>query len=293
MRSPLPAVLRMLFPGAKTSFVFDRQPVVLPPEPDPLNLYIHLPFCRSTCHFCPYVKIPYDASLADAYLGAVLAELDGYRKIWGNIDIDSVYFGGGTPSLTPELVHKTLSWIAGHFRLHHEAGVEIHPLDVSNSLICSFRQSGVSMVSLGVQSFNDRLLRVLGRGYNRSTAIKACEQLLQGGFDTVDIDLIFAIPSQNLPEAVQDMETAFRLGADQVSSYPLIPFSYTPVKTYMQKAKLSWPGWRLERKMLNALVKQAEKSGALDFDLSFNRPNPPYTTVKDALSVSAPGLHPA
>lgn len=77
------------------------------------------------------------------------------------------------------------------------------------------------------------------------------------------------------------METAFRLGADQVSSYPLIPFSYTPVKTYMQKAKLSWPGWRLERKMLNALVKQAEKSGCLRTSIwSFNRPQTRrYTTV--------------
>src|SRR4030043_112167 len=117
MRPLLPRILRLLFPGIKGSFIFDQQPVVLPPKPAGLNLYIHLPFCRSICHFCPYVKIPFDIEMSGAYQKAILQEMDGYRRIWGDINIESVYFGGGTPSLTPEIVERTLSWIAGNFLL--------------------------------------------------------------------------------------------------------------------------------------------------------------------------------
>ena len=116
----------------------------MPSKPASLNLYIHLPFCRNICHFCPYVKYPYNPEMSAAYGEALLKELDSYRRAWGDVSIESVYFGGGTPSLTPEIVERTLSWISGNFHLSREVGVEIHPLDVSDSLISSFKQSGVT-----------------------------------------------------------------------------------------------------------------------------------------------------
>ncbi len=281
MRPLLPRVLRLLFPGVKDSFVFNRQPVELPPKPAGLNLYIHLPFCRSICHFCPYVKIPYDAGISAAYQKTILQELDGYRRIWGDIDIESVYFGGGTPSLTPEIVEKTLSWIAGNFHLGSEIGVEIHPLDADSATVTSLKNSGVTMASLGVQSFNDRLLDILGRGYDGRAAAKSCELLLNTGFDTVDVDLIFAIPSQQVKEAENDIKLAGKLGAGQISSYPLIPFSYTPIREYLGKAGLTLPAWRTEKHMLNAIVKKAENAGYRRTSIwSFNLPQTArYTTV--------------
>lgn len=281
MRPLLPKVLRLLFPGVKDSFVFDRQPVELPPKPVGLNLYIHLPFCRSICHFCPYVKIPYDTDMSGTYQKAVLRELDGYRRIWGDINVESVYFGGGTPSLTPEIVERTLSWIAGNFHLNREIGIEIHPLDADPATIMSLKKSGVTMVSLGVQSFNDRILDVLRRGYDGRAATKSCELLLKSGFDTVDTDLMFAIPSQELKEAERDVELAGKLGTGQISSYPLIPFSYTPIKEYLKKAGLTLPTRRTEKHMLNSIVKKAENAGYRRTSIwSFNQPQTTrYTTV--------------
>jgi len=281
MRSLLPRILRLLFPGARGSFVFDRQPLAWPERPAGLNLYIHLPFCRQICAFCPYVKELYDAGMSAAYQEALLKELGGYKRLWGEVSIESVYFGGGTPSLTPGIVDRTLSWIAGNFRLGREVGVEIHPFDANRSVINSLKNSGVTMASLGVQSFNDRLLSILGRGYHSKAAIKACEQLVQTGFDTADVDLIFAIPTQDVPEAEADIEIAGRLGADQISAYPLIPFSYTPIKAYLQKTGLALPPWRLERRMLNAIVKKTQTAGYRRTSIwSFNRPETVrYTTV--------------
>ena len=281
MRPLLPKALRLLSPGLKDSFVFDRQPVALPPKPAGLNLYIHLPFCRSICHFCPYVKILYDADMSAAYQKAILQELDSYRRIWGDINIESIYFGGGTPSLTPSVLEKTLSWIDHNFYLSHEIGVEIHPLDAEHTTITSLKNSGVTMVSLGVQSFNDRLLDILGRGYDSKAAMKSCELLLKAGFDTVDVDLIFAIPSQEVKEAENDIELADKLGSDQISSYPLIHFSYTPIKAYLGKAGLTLPTWRVEKHMLNAIVKKARTVGYRRTSIwSFNRPQTTrYTTV--------------
>ncbi|MDD4987244.1 MAG: radical SAM protein [Dehalococcoidales bacterium] len=281
MNPLLPRTLRLLFPGLKGSFIFERQHVVLPSKPASLNLYIHLPFCRNICHFCPYVKFPYNPEMSATYQDALIKELDSYKRLWGDVNIESVYFGGGTPSLTPEIVERTLSWISGNFHLSREVGVEIHPLDVSDSLISSFKHSGVTMASLGIQSFNDRLLKVLGRGYDGKTAIQACERLFQAGFDTVDVDLIFAIPSQEVREAVNDIEMACRLDADQISSYPLIPFAYTPIKAYLKKEGLTLPSLRMEKRMLNAIVKKASAAGYHRTSIwSFNQPETArYTTV--------------
>ncbi|NWF78221.1 MAG: hypothetical protein HXY36_06500, partial [Chloroflexi bacterium] len=90
--------------------------------------------------------------------------------LWGEVNIESVYFGGGTPSMTLEIIERTLSWIAGNFHLGHEVGIEVNPLDAHPAVIGTLKNSGVSLASLGVQSFNDRLLGILCRDYDGKLA---------------------------------------------------------------------------------------------------------------------------
>ena len=281
MRALLPRVLRLLLTGKKGPFIFERQLVNWPARPASLNIYIHLPFCRQLCAFCPYLKEVYDPMVSAAYQQALLKELEGYRQLWGDINIESVYFGGGTPSLTPEIVEETLSWIARSFHLDGEVGAEIHPRDASPALLGALRRSGVNLASLGVQSFNDRLLSRLGRDYDSKLARQACQRLLEAGFATADIDLIFAIPTQNKVEAEADMATACDLGADQISAYPLLAFSYTPLRQQLHKDGVSLPPWWRERQMLGAIVKRAQDAGYQRTSIwSFNQPKTlRYTTV--------------
>jgi coproporphyrinogen III oxidase-like Fe-S oxidoreductase len=281
MKRLLPKLFRLLLSGKTSSFVFEPQEVVLPPEPSSINLYIHLPFCRRICPFCPYVKEPYDPESSAAYQRALIRELEGYRRRWGEVNVNSVYFGGGTPSLTPEIVGETLDWLRGNFRLGGEVGVEVHPRDATDSVIKSLKDSGVNMVSLGVQSFNNRLLKVLGRGYNAKLAKEACQRVLGAGFDTVDIDLIFAIPDQSVDEVEADIGYALELGADQVSAYPLMFFAYMPFKQKLERAKADMPGRWSEREMLKVAVNAASAAGYRRTSIwSFNKPEAKrYTTV--------------
>lgn len=281
MRRLIPKILRLLLSGKGCPFVFQQQQVTWPPRPSTINLYIHLPFCRRICSFCPYVKEVYDPWIGTAYKEALLKELDTYRRLWGDVSVKSLYFGGGTPSLTPEIVQETLSWIAGNFQLGNEVGVEVHPLDARGSLLQSLKDSGVTMVSLGVQTFHDRLLGMLGRGYDGKLAKGACERLLQVGFATIDIDLIFAIPTQTKEEVEADIEYACKLGVHQISTYPLIPFSYTRLGRHVHEAKVIMPRWWVEREMLKSVVKKASGAGYERTSIwSFNKPGAVrYTSV--------------
>jgi coproporphyrinogen III oxidase-like Fe-S oxidoreductase len=281
MRRLLPQIIRLLLSGKASPFVFEPQEVVLPPNPSRINLYIHLPFCRQLCPFCPYVKELYDPESSAAYQRALTKELEGYREQWGEVEVESVYFGGGTPSLTPEIVGDSLDWLRHNFRLGSESGVEVHPLDANESVLKSLKESGVNMVSLGVQSFNDRLLKVLGRDYDSNLAKEACGRVLGAGFATVDIDLIFALPGQSVEEVEADIGSALELGADQISAYPLMFFDYMPFKGELERAKATMPGWWAERDMLKAAVKTAEEAGYRRTSVwSFNKPEARrYTTV--------------
>jgi oxygen-independent coproporphyrinogen-3 oxidase len=281
MRPLLPQILRLLVSGKTGPFVFEPQPVVRPTKPASINLYIHLPFCRQLCPFCPYVKEVYDPETSAAYQRALIKELESYRGLWGEVNVESVYFGGGTPTLTPEIVTETLAWLKGNFRLGSEIGVEVHPLNASSSLLKSFKESGVSLVSLGIQSFNDRLLKVLGRDYDAKRAKEACQRVLGAGFATVDLDLIFAIPTQTRGEVKADINYACELGAEQISTYPLIFFSYLPFRRQLDRAKATLPGWRQEREMLRTVVKTASEAGYQRTAVwSFGRPQSArYTTV--------------
>jgi len=281
MRPLLPILLRMPFPESRGSFTFRRQETPLLSRPEVVSLYVHVPFCRRICHFCPYVKQVYDRVTAEAYREALLRELGRYLQEWDGVEFESVFFGGGTPSMTPDIIEAVLSRIGRNLRPGADVGVEVHPLDARPEKLRRLRQSGVTMVSLGTQSFDDRLLKVLGRDYDSRTAHDACANALDTGFECVDVDLIFALPGQSVKQAERDVATSISAGAGQVSAYPLIRFSDTPLDAHLRAARLRLPSRRMERRMLAAVVTAALGAGYERSSIwSFNRPGAPrYTTV--------------
>jgi oxygen-independent coproporphyrinogen-3 oxidase len=278
----LPALLGTLFPGANRSYAFKQQEVALPAEPGPLNLYIHLPFCRRLCPYCPYVKEVYHEGTAAAYGKALLTELERLHETWGvTLEVESVYFGGGSPSLTPEIIEKVMAFVGSHFQFKGEAGVEIHPLDALPGVLCSLKDCGITLASLGIQTFNPRLLALLRRGYGGETALEACGRVLAAGFESTDIDLLTALPGQSMEEAARDIETAVAAGFHQLSVYPLIPFEYVPLARSLAEAGLKMPSARTERKMLKAALNLTRSAGYRRTSIwSFNKPGSRrYTTV--------------
>ncbi len=209
---------------------------------DDLGLYVHIPFCRSLCSFCPYCKVLYDRQKAADFKEALLQEIELVcREMDGKKQVTSLYFGGGTPALMINDLAGIIDKLRGHFTIAGGIGVELHPNDLTPEILRKLKSAGVTMVSIGVQSFHDECLLKIGR---RNEGIYEKLQLVrEAGFDVIDIDLIFAIPGQTDPLLADDITTAFEHGATQVSAYPFIDFTfadnlYKPMSKNVKKKML-------------------------------------------------------
>lgn len=195
-----------------------------------LGAYVHVPFCESLCPFCPYHKVAFgDGRLMPSYLDAVEREIDA-TLAGKETRLTSVYFGGGSPALAGSGIGRILTAIRRHAEIDGGVGVELHPRDVNHATVEVLRDAGVTMVSLGVQSFDPDLLVGLGRLGDPAESEAALKMLAAAGFDAVDVDLIFGIPGQDGDALTKDFGRAVALGATQVSAYPFIEFSYTELR---------------------------------------------------------------
>lgn len=192
---------------------------------DDLGLYVHIPFCRLLCSFCPYCKVVYDREEANAYKTALLKEIDLTCKDLKEPKlVTSLYFGGGTPALMIDDLQEIIERLKKYFIIDGGIGVELHPNDITLDNLKKLIAAGVNMVSIGIQSFDKNCLQKLGRKWEPFP--EKLQMVRSQGFDVVDVDLIFAIPGQNDMILVEDMEMAFNNGATQVSTYPFIEFTF-------------------------------------------------------------------
>lgn len=217
-----------------------------------LGLYIHIPFCRSLCSFCPYCKEIYHKQRADDYKIALLKEIDIVcHNMMEKKQVTSLYFGGGTPALMIEGLKEIIEKVKEYFIIVGGIGVELHPSDVSQEVLLKLKSAGVSMLSIGIQSFDDNCLRKIGRS-NDAFAEKL-QLVKNNNFDVVDVDLIFAIPGQTDKILANDIMTAFENGATQISTYPFIDFTFADneYKPMSEKVK---------KKMLKNLTKYCQEN---------------------------------
>ena len=196
----------------------------------PLSLYVHLPWCLRKCPYCDFNShearggVGGEGSVPEArYIDALLADLEAALPlIWGRT-VHSIFIGGGTPSLfAPESIDRLLGDIRARLRL--DAGCEItleaNPGTFEKERFRAYRGAGVTRLSIGVQSFNDRHLQALGRVHNRAQALAAVEEAAQA-FDTFNLDIMYALPGQTPAELDEDMRTALALQPPHISIYHL------------------------------------------------------------------------
>jgi len=192
------------------------------PKSPPAGLYIHVPFCTSVCPYCDFAVTIAGAERRTAWLQGILDEAAMSADC--GLEFDTVYFGGGTPS---SLAEGDLAGILDGLRrrlvIHENASVhiEINPEDVTPSKVACWSDLGVAFVSLGVQSFDDRTLEVLGRRHSAARAVEAVEALRAAGFDTVSIDLIYGVPGQDIEAWSHQLDRAVALGVHHLSCYQL------------------------------------------------------------------------
>lgn len=203
-----------------------------------LGLYVHIPFCKSVCNFCPYCKTVFDQELCDKYIDALIKEIHMVGKMQSHKKtVTSLYFGGGTPALASNRIKEIIDALNKYFVITEGIGLELHPDNVNESTLKTLKDAGVTKISIGIQSFLEKYQSILGRKAVDTNSLK--EALLKVKFETVSMDFIFALPSQTFEDLKEDVDTAFSIGANHVAIYPFIDFTFTksPVKTMAKKEK--------------------------------------------------------
>ncbi len=241
------------------------------------GLYIHIPFCKSLCLYCDfYSKIARHDEI-DKFLDALSVEASLQAKSgFGKYRYDSVFIGGGTPSvLSPSQIETLFKCLRASFDIAPDAeiSIECNPSSVNDELLKTYRRQGINRISLGVQSFNDKHLHQLGRLHDSSGAVEAVKMIRQARFENFSLDLIFGIPSQTLFDWIDDLKMAVKLEPRHISAYNLIIEPETPFGNLYAKGKLKMPSEELQSMMYGALVKHLSEAGYDRYEISnFARP---------------------
>lgn len=237
----------------------------LPPhfqDVESFGLYLHIPFCRQICPYCPYNKELYRPAVAERYTNAVLCEIDRYGAIAGRRPVTSFYIGGGTPTT---MLHSGLATILEKiyrtFNMQCGIHMESHPNDLSAANLETIASMGVEHLSVGLEALQDRHLRALCRPYTAAEARAAIARATGQGFKCVNVDLIFALPDQTHAELRQAAKTLVELGVDQIAAYPLFTFPYT--KWPQLARRYRYRGYNLwqKRRMLRVLEQTLYAAG--------------------------------
>ena len=190
----------------------------------PLGLYIHLPWCEKKCPYCDFNSHQASDLPEQEYIKALLHDLEqDLPLIWGR-SIESIFIGGGTPSLfSGTAIEQLFSGLRALLKLNPgiEITMESNPGSADTTNFQAYRESGVNRLSIGVQSFNDEFLTSLGRVHSSELALQAFEAARAAGFDNINIDLMYGLPAQSLKQTLADVQQAIDLGVEHISHYQL------------------------------------------------------------------------
>jgi oxygen-independent coproporphyrinogen III oxidase len=234
-----------------------------------LGLYLHIPFCAAICNYCNFNRGLFDGALKARYVDSLVAEIAAAAE--PETPIDTIYFGGGTPSLLSDAdVARILGACRHAFDLaaDHEITLEANPETITRALLEGYRAAGVNRLSFGVQSFNDGELKRLGRLHSADTARRALATARDAGFDNVSLDLMMWLPEQRVDEWLASVDALIAAGPQHASLYLLEVYPNAPLKEDMARA-----GWSLApdddaaRMYLEAL-ERLETAGYEQYEIS-------------------------
>jgi coproporphyrinogen III oxidase-like Fe-S oxidoreductase len=217
------------------------------------GLYVHVPFCKDLCPYCPYNRWLYDENAYALFEDAVKREITRTARRITVGHISSLYIGGGTPTVDSQGLLRILEHLRSHFGTADRTCVELHPAWMPPETLAGLRASGVDLVSVGAQSFHDHHLERIGRKHTGADGVDAVRNAVRTGFDTVNVDIMFVLPGQTLDEVRDDVETAIAAGAHQISANPLLRFPYSRLGRERGLRRVRRPNGRLTRRMLEAI----------------------------------------
>ncbi len=235
------------------------------------GIYIHIPFCKSRCSYCDFATDVYrNNETVERYVDALVSEIQNSKfKIQNSVE--TVYFGGGTPSLlSPAQLEKILNAIHENFAVEEniEFTLEMNPATVTLEKLRAFRNLGVNRASFGVQTFDDRALKLLARGHDADDARRTFELLRQSGFDNISFDLIAGLPGQTLEDWEKNLTEALKLNPEHLSLYLLEVHEGTPLAEQIRSRRQPAPDEHLAAEMYELMVEKTACQGFLQYEIS-------------------------
>ena len=238
----------------------------------PTSAYVHIPFCTQICYYCDFSKVFIKNQPVDSYLEHLIKEYHSYdiKKL------RTLYIGGGTPTAlsAPQLAFL-LEKLTDKLDLSYleELTIEANPGDLDEEKIAVLKDSPVNRVSLGVQTFNDRMLKQIGRSHLEKDIYENIANLKKAGFDNISIDLIYALPKQTMEDVKINVAKAIALDIPHMSLYSLILENHTVFMNRMRRGKLPLPKEDLEAEMFEYIIAELEKAGFEHYEISnFSKP---------------------
>jgi oxygen-independent coproporphyrinogen-3 oxidase len=229
-------------------------------------LYIHIPFCKKKCNYCDFVSYAGKEELIDRYVEALRKEIKG---AWDG-GRGTIFIGGGTPTLLSSKYYQKLLTDYALRITDYEISIESNPGTANKSKLRELRKLGINRLSIGAQSFNDHHLKTLGRIHNSKDIFRIYDDARSAGFDNINLDLIFALPSQTLDEWKTDLKTAISLKPEHLSTYNLQIEEGTPFATHYG---LRFTNDELELKMYEHTIDTLIEKGYNHYEISnFARP---------------------
>lgn len=238
----------------------------------PTSAYVHIPFCTQICYYCDFSKVFIKNQPVDSYLEHLLQEFHSY-------DIQklrTLYIGGGTPTaLSAPQLEVLMDGLTKNLDLSvlEELTIEANPGDLDEDKIAVLKNSAVNRVSLGVQTFDDKMLKKIGRSHLEKDIYENIDRLKLAGFDNISIDLIYALPGQTMDQVKDNIAKAIALDIPHMSLYSLILENHTVFMNRMRRGKLPLPKEELEAEMFEYIIAELERAGFEHYEISnFSKP---------------------
>ena len=238
----------------------------------PTSAYVHIPFCTQICYYCDFSKVFIKNQPVDSYLDHLLQEFHSY-------DIQklrTLYIGGGTPTaLSAPQLEVLLDGLTKNLDLSvlEELTIEANPGDLDEDKIAVLKNSAVNRVSLGVQTFDDKMLKKIGRSHLEKDIYENIDRLKLAGFDNISIDLIYALPGQTMDQVKDNVAKAIALDIPHMSLYSLILENHTVFMNRMRRGKLPLPKEEVEAEMFEYIIAELELAGFEHYEISnFSKP---------------------
>ena len=235
-----------------------------------MGIYIHIPFCKSRCKYCDFFSTTH-LEKRSQYVDALLCEWQDRRNELRD-PTRTLYIGGGTPStLDLESIEKILLNIVqpdSTWCKIEEITLEVNPGDVTNEKAAAWRKMGINRLSMGIQTFDDTLLQLIGRRHTAQEARNAVAIAQAAGFDNISIDLMYALPSQTMVQWQNDVEEALQLGVQHISSYGLIYEEGTHLTNLLEQGIIEAVDEDTEMQMYDYLVEELTANGYVHYEVS-------------------------